>query len=37
MVEMCGDDSELQSLAKVEQRAGKRDGISAARKPDEYR
>ena len=37
MVEMRGDDAEAQSLAKIEQRAGKRDRISTAGKPDEYR
>ncbi len=28
MVEMRGHDAEVESLAKIEQRAGKRDGIS---------
>ena len=36
MVQMRGDDAEFQSLAKLEQRAGKCDGISAARKSNEY-
>ena len=37
MIEMRCDDAEAQSLAKVEQRAGKRDGIRTAGKPDENR
>src|SRR5579862_9371712 len=35
MIEMRRDDAKVQMLAKVEQRAGKRDRIRAARKSDE--
>jgi hypothetical protein len=37
MVQMRGHDTEVQSLAEIEQSAGKCDGISAARKANEYR